>query len=281
MDFPYYFTMVKKKKVIKEKNFIDEKSEPILDILKRVVASGFIKNARPISALLVAPVGSGKTTNLQKLSINGNIMGLSDITPYGLVKLLPEIRMKNIKHIIIYDLVEPMSRSRSVVNNLIGFLNSLIEEGIFKISTGFIEVKEPLKLGLITCTTDSELKDKRRGWLGIGFISRLLPISFNYASTDVIQILEDLATQEIKDINFEKLKLMEKDIQSNAMVFNQLIPYAQQMTGKEAMPFRKLEQLKILLMSNALLRGSKKVEQEDFNWFKKIVKYLNYDLNHL
>jgi hypothetical protein len=272
---------MKKKKIEKVDYFIDKKSKPITEILKRIIASGFIKNARPLSCLLIAPVGAGKTTTLLKFSTNKNIMALSDVTPYGLTKLLSEIKMKGIKHLIIYDLVEPMSRGRASVNNLIGFFNSLIEEGIFKISTAFIEVKEPINLGLITCTTEKEMKDKRRGWLGIGFISRLIPISFDYTSTDIIQILEDLAKQKIRDISFEELKIKEKDIKENETIFNQLIPYAQDMILEGELPFRKLEQLKILLMSNALLRNDDKVIQEDFDWFKSIVTYLNYDLHHL
>lgn len=269
------------KKKVKIDYFIDKKSKPVIDILKRIIASGFVKNARPLSCILIAPVGAGKTTNLLKFSTNKNIMALSDITPYGLTKLLGEIRLKGIKHLIIYDLVEPMSRGRASVNNLIGFFNSLIEEGIFRISTMFIEVKEPINLGLITCTTDKEIKDKRRDWLGIGFISRLLPISFDYNSMDVIQILEDLARQKIRDISYEELKIKEKDIKENEIVFRQLIPYAQNMILEGEKPFRKLEQLKILLMSNALLRNDNKVTEEDLIWFKSVVGYINYDLNNL
>lgn len=272
--------MVKKSRK-KESSFIDKKTKPILEILKRVVASGFVLNARPLSCLLVASVGAGKTTSLIKLSQNNNILALSDVTPYGLSKLLGEIRLKKVKHLIIYDLVQPMSRGRAVVNTLIGFLNSLIEEGIFKISTAFIEIKEPIRLGLITCTTDFEIKDKRRGWLNIGFISRMLPISYDYTSTDIIQILEDLAKQEIGDISYENLKVKEKEIRTPEKITSLLIPYAQEMTHNQEKPFRKLEQLKILLMSNALLRGDTKINMEDMEWFKSIVKYLNFDLNTL
>lgn len=271
----------KRKNKTSEKSFLDVKQSPIVDILKRIIASGFIKNATPISALMISSVGAGKTVNLIKFSENENIMGLSDVTPFGLVQLLPEIEAKHVKHLFIYDLVEPMSRSRSVVNNLIGFLNSLMEEGIFKISTGFMKVEKPVKLGLITCTTSSEMKDKRRGWLGIGFISRMLPISFDYTNSDIIQIMEDLAGQKVKDISYETMKVKEKAIQGNPEVFRKLIPYATQMTNDGEKPFRKLEQLKILLMSNALLRNDVKVTEEDFVWFKSIVKYLNYDLNTL
>lgn len=261
--------------------FIEKKTKPIIEILKRVVASGYIKNAEPLSCIIVAPIGAGKTTALRKMSINKNILALSDVTPYGFAKLLSEIRGKGITHIVIYDLVEPMSRSSSVVNSLIGFLNSLVEEGIFRISTGFIDIRERIKLGLITCTTENELKDKRRGWHGAGFISRLIPISFNYTNVDVIQILEDLANQKIKGILHEDLNLKSKSIKENPEIFRLLIPYAQGMAIEEAKPFRNLKQLQVLLMANALLRNSDKVTQEDFNWFKSVANYLNYNMNHL
>ena len=272
-----------KKTTTKEvkKLFIDEKTKPILEILKRVRASAYIKNAFPLSCLIVAPVGAGKTTALRKISSNNGVMAFSDFTPYGLTKCLPEIRMKNIKHIIIYDLVEPMSRSRSIVGNLIGFLNSLIEEGVFKISTGFIEIKEPLQLGLITCTTPTEIKDKRRDWLGIGFISRLLPISYNISKTDVIQILEDMADKNIREFITENQNLKEIEIEGDKEIFLKLIPYSQNMSFDNSMPFRKLNQLQVLLMSNALIEGRKKVNEKDFEWFKEVVKYLNYEMNNL
>ena len=270
-----------KKKIITKKTFIEKKIEPIIDILKRIVASGFIKNAEPLSALIIAPVGAGKTTNLKKISINKNILALSDCTPYGLTMLLGEIETKGITHLVIYDLVQPMSRNRSVVNNLIGFLNSLIEEGIFRISTGVMQIKKPVKLGLITCTTDKEIHDKRRGWLGIGFISRLIPISYNYTPTDVTQILEDLAEQKIKGIEYENLKGKTKTITENSQIFKLLIPYAEKMASEGALPFRNLKQLQVLLMSNALLRGDNKVTKEDFEWYKSIAKYMNYQMHEL
>lgn len=264
-----------------KKFLIDEKNKPIVEILKRIVASGFIKNAEPLSALIIAPVGAGKTSNLKKIAVNKNILSLSDVTPYGLVMLLSEIKQKNITHLVIFDLVQPMSRSRSVVNGLVGFLNTLIEEGVWKISTGVMKVDEPIKLGLITCTTDKEIKDKRRGWISIGFISRMIPISFNYSKDDVLGIMEDFAEQKIKGADYDQLKVKSKIIKENPRIFKLLIPYATALAQDGALPWRNFKQLEILLMSNALLRGDDKVTEADFDWFKSISKYLNYNLNTL
>jgi len=259
-----------------------EKLQLVEDIIKRVVATGFVKNSMPLSSLIVAPVGGGKTTTLQKFIRNKNIFALSDVTPYGLTKLLPEIKANDVRHLIIFDLVEPMSRNKSTVNNFIGFMNSLIEEGIFRISTGFIDVKEPIQLGLITCTTDHELRDKRRGWHGIGFISRLLPVSFTYSKADVIRILQKISEQGIESIQYEKLKALKKNIRLDPEISKQLIPYAQAIDGDSgSMPFRRQKQLMTLLMGNALLRGSDIVEKTDFEWFQSVANYINFDLNPL
>lgn len=262
---------------------IDEKTKPLVEILKRIVASGYIKNAYPLSAIIVSEVGGGKTTQLKKILHDG-ILALSDATPYGIAKILPEIRAKDVKHIIIFDLVEPMSRSRSVVNSFIGFMNSLIEEGIFRISTGFIDIKEPLKVGLITTTTVKELEDKRRGWLGIGFISRMLPITFSYTSIDIIQILEDLANSRLEEIKPEKIKLKTKGIEENAAIFKRLIPYAQNIdrsSTEKPIPFRRLKQLEIFLMANALLNNRMTVTEADFKEFEKLGRWINFDFNPL
>lgn len=262
---------------------IDEKVKPIVEILKRVVASAYVKNAYPLSCLLVAPVGAGKTTQLKRMMGNG-ILGLSDVTPYGFAKLLPEIKAKDVKHIIIFDLVEPMSRNRATVTSLIGFLNSLIEEGIFRISTGFIDIREPVRMGLITSTTKNELMDKRRGWLGIGFISRMLPVSWSFTNVDVIQILEALTKSEIPEIKPEQIKLKERAIEGNPHVFELLIPYANNIDAtatEKPLPFRRLNQLKIFLMANALLRNSKAVEMKDFEDFKNLARWINLDFNPL
>jgi len=280
---------------------LDEKTRPIAQILKRVVASAYLRNSEtyPLSALLVAPVGAGKTTLIKKACWGNGVLGLSDCTPYGLAKLLPEIEAKGVKHIVIYDMVEPMSRSRVIVNPLIGFLNSLIEEGIFRVSTGFITIDKPIKLGLITSTTKKELFDKRRGWLSIGFISRMLPISWTFTDTDVIQILQALASGGLEGVNPEEIKLRARKVEGDPTIFQKLIPYAQAIEasanryltrGKEgelievkveAYPFRRQKQLMIFLMSNALLRGSPKVEEKDFEEFQALVRWMNYDLNPL
>jgi hypothetical protein len=267
---------------------LDTKTKPVIEILKRVVASAYVKNpdAYPLSCMLCAPVGAGKTTALKRIWGNG-MLGLSDITPYGLCKLLPEIKAKQIHHIIIFDLVQPMSRSRSIVNPLIGFLNSLIEEGIFRISTAFITIEEPIRLGLITSTTRRELFDKRRGWLSIGFISRMLPVSWRFAEPDVVQILVALASGQIEEIKPEEIRLRARRVEGNPQVALKLIPYAQlidksaSLGEHETYPFRRQKQLMIFLMANALLRGAAKVEERDFEDFLELSKWINWEFNPL
>ena len=50
---------------------------------------------------------------------------------------------------------------------------------------------------------------------------------------------------------------------------------------QKPLPFRRLNQLKILLKANALLRGADRVEEVDFEWFQSIVNWLNFTSNAL
>ena len=173
-----------------------EQLTTIKEILKRVIISGYVTNAQPLSTILIAPAGAGKTATLKQFYINKNLLVATDITPYGFAQNFSEIKNKKVTHIIIPDLTQIFSRSDKIVNNTIGFLNALIEEGIYYIKTFYIELKEEIKLGLITSTTTADFFKRRKGWLGIGFLSRLLPITYQYATPTAIDILNKIASTD-------------------------------------------------------------------------------------
>jgi hypothetical protein len=288
------------------------KLQPILEVLKRIIASGYVKfedeNGKivrhPLSCLLISNIGGGKTTLLKKtteISEKG-IIFTTDITPYGFWRIWSEhkedFRNGKITHIVIPDLTTPFSRNKTIVNHFVGFMNALIEEGIAHIKTFYITIEEPIQIGLITATTTSDFNLRKRGWLGIGFIQRMLPISFSYAKQDVFQILEDIAQHKIKGLETEKLRQHIKLINGNSEIETRLIPYALEIdsiydkttfktkskktyTIEKPEPFRRQKQLSLLLMANALLRGDNQIREQDFQWFKTVARWINFDFNPL
>jgi len=288
------------------------KLQPIIEILFRIHASGKVKTKNednktvihPLSCLIMSNIGGGKTTLLKKVTeFNPNgILYTTDITPYGFSTIWNEhkedFRKHKITHIIIPDLTTPFSRNSTIVNSFIGFMNALIEEGVTYIKTFYITITEPINIGLMTATTKSDFNLRKRGWLGIGFIQRLIPITFSYAKVDVIQILEDLAKGKIQPLQTQKLRGKQRFINSNPNIFSDLIPYAQQIDSiyetttfesrrgrqyhiDKPEPFRRQKQLETLLMANAYLRNDNKVTEQDFLWFKTYARWINYDFNPL
>jgi len=163
-------------------------------------------------------------------------------------------------------------------------MNCLIEEGIFRISTYAVTVEEEIKCGLVTSIAKEDFMSgyKRGSWSKMGFMSRMIPISYSYSQNDIIKITEKLY-KRLVETEIEELKLKEKSIEIEGNLANQLIPYSMQLAQslKHVYPFRQQKQLIILAMSNALYNDRNKVTQEDIDWVKDAMKYINLDYNPL
>lgn len=72
---------------------------PLEEIVELVLYSRHLKNTAPLSCVLTAPMGSGKTELLKQYSKNGGIRVITDCTAHGILRDFgDEIRKGNIKH---------------------------------------------------------------------------------------------------------------------------------------------------------------------------------------
>jgi hypothetical protein len=61
--------------------------EPIETIIKTVLASGRLKDERPLSCIIVAPVECGKTSIIRKYCLKAeNVFYTTDATAYGIIR---------------------------------------------------------------------------------------------------------------------------------------------------------------------------------------------------
>jgi hypothetical protein len=261
------------------------KTEPIEKILKLVILSGWIKNAETISCLIVCKVGGGKTSIVNKYIKTKKLLFITDTTAFGIInEFYPQLVKGEVNHIVIPDLISPLSRSQSTVNTFIAFMNNLIEEGVFRASTGTIRISEYARVGLISTIAKEDLFDKRHGWTRIGFLSRLIPISYEYSKSDAIDIITKLSHDDIERNTITDFKIPEKpvEIKGDNVIFEKLVPFAVGLQEAEGVyGFRRIKQLKILTMANALLNGRDKVNEEDFLAVKELLNYINLDCNKL
>lgn len=86
----------------------------ILRIIELAIYSGYLKGEQPVSVLITAPPEAGKTNMVLKFADNKGCLELDDATAYGIVRHYgKQICEHKIRHLIIPDMVKPMSRQRN------------------------------------------------------------------------------------------------------------------------------------------------------------------------
>ncbi len=293
------------------------KVKRILGIIELAIYSAYIKGEQPVSVLITASPEAGKTNLVLKFSHNKGCLELGDATAYGIIKYYgKKICTREIRHLIIPDLVKPMSRQKETVHNLIAFFNSLIEEGIVRTATyaEHLEVKPgedddeeekdncekkdseddnnevdrqaiAVKCGLIATLAKEMMLDGRHHWTRMGFMSRMIVVSYDY---DIItQVLIHDAIAERRYLSDEKitLNLPEEDVEiklnkQKAMEISKLATQlvALDKSGKnpeKAYGFRLQKNLQRLAMANALKNDRDTVNQEDIERIHKLSRFMN------
>ncbi len=250
-------------------------------LVKTTLFSGYLEGERPLSLLIAAEVESGKTEMISRFRENKGILFISDASAWGILdEHLDDLSKGTIKHIIIPDLLVPLSRNSDTVNTLIGFLNSLTEEGIKEIRTYAMSFcfPKPIVAGLITAITRKDLNLRRVRWGSIGFMSRLLPVSFSYSQETVKIILDSIAKREYYHDKAHKLNFPTDPTKVDLPpeIGLRLEPLTVAMAAaQEVYGFRIQKQLQRLAMSHALMCGRTLVTWEDFDVVGDLVKYIN------
>jgi len=167
---------------------------PIAYSVELALFSAYVEPYDPLSLLIIAPAGSGKTELLKAYAENRGVALYNDFTAYGLYTLLSQVQAGIVKHILISDLVRLTMRGPAVWHQILLTLNALIEEGITRVETFHVRFHSPapVKAGVIAALTTEEWKFRRRQWIRYGFLSRAVPVSYQLAPEDILRGEEDL-----------------------------------------------------------------------------------------
>lgn len=198
------------------------KLDDLDDIIELALWSAYIKDEQPVSMLITANPEAGKTELVARYSENRGIMYVTDSTAHGIItSSLKDIVEGNLRHLVIPDFITPMSRKRDTANQFVAFLNGLLEEGIVRIETYATKetLDKPAKCGLITTLAKGVLTDRRHQWAKLGFMSRMLPVSYDYATRTILAIQDSIAKREYKGSNKRTLSLPDRDMEKNCMDF--------------------------------------------------------------
>lgn len=270
-------------------------TEMIEKILKTVLASGKLKDERPLSAFFIAPPECGKTSLFRKYCLKtDNIFYTTDATAYGIIRdsnQLKDFETGRFTHIVIPDLLTCLGRKQSTVTTFIQFMNAFIEEGIVNISTFATNIKErdiEVKVGLITAIPPGPFLDRRRHWERVGFLSRALPISFDYRRSTVVKILTYIQRQEHLKESIEKLELPKKlqTIELSSHMAKMIEPYALSLAvehskHQQIYGFRYQRQLQTFAKALAMIEKKKRVDRDCIEELARLAEYINLSFNKI
>lgn len=217
---------------------------------------------QPIGCFLVAPPGSGKSYLLTNIHSKDFII-VSDITGFGLEKLVLEITEKKTGYVVVPDLLRATSRKQSF-EQLVSLLNIILEEGlrVIKRCNLDIELKEPLRFGFITAITDTEYEKIVKNFWSTGLLSRLIIFSFYYQPSDVEKIHKMVASGE-DNLHYHRINGLKPSAPSiNKKLISKISDMAK-FLGKDKYGFRSVKLIRRLAKANALLNGRSQVSIKD------------------
>jgi len=223
---------------------------------------------------------------MKKFEVNKNIAYLSDVTAFGIERdYLPRIETGEIRHIIIPDLLKPLSRKESTVKTFITMMNGLVEEGIASVSTYATRrlSDKHVKCGIITAITGEELSDQRHNWGRIGFLSRIVPFSYSYSIETVKKVFDSILGLEYMkecDIRLKHIPKQDKTIKLPRKYAQAILPSTTAIAqAQETYGFRLQKQFQALLQASALDKGRNSVNSRDVERVLHLMNWVNFDEN--
>jgi hypothetical protein len=268
--------------------------KPIQNILRYVLASGRLKDEKPLSAIIIAPIESGKTSIINKYCLRAkNIFYTTDATAYGIIRdtnQLQDFRSRRLSHIVIPDLLACLGRKQTTVKTFIYFMNALIEEGVVNLNTFATQLQGhvQVKAGFITAITPDSFEDRRHQWAKIGFLSRALPVSFDYKPSTRVKILSYIQKQKHLEEELKKLRLPKKSqvIGLPLKMAREIEPYALSLRDEHSQyqkvyGFRYQKQLQTLAKAIALANEKEEVDKDCMDELGELANFINFEFNRI
>lgn len=247
-------------------------------VLRLVLATGHLEGRRPVSLLVIANPGTGKSEALLRYSPYPCMMTTSYISFPKLIALHgPDIVQGKLHHLLLPDLALFVSRPKWVVTAELAAFGSLIEEGIINWRTQKASFHmDDTSIGMVAATTPRTLQEAR--FLApAGFLSRFMKFSYQYSEETKGKIRAGirgrLQQRFPKDALHPKQRFPVTGEPGVFSVFEEggfidILKDPDDVNG-----FRIQQQLESLAMAQALLRGSREVVSEDVKLITTLCRY--------
>lgn len=264
---------------------------PIVDLVSLVLYTGKLESRRPVSALLCAPVDSGKTTWIMDRFLDSpGVHRTNMCTRIGLARwLFAQKRWTRYHHLMIPDLTAPLAGHGESAVAFQGFLMALVYEGITDYHSFHLpqlQLPGPVTIGLVAGIAPSVLKQRKQDWADTGFLRRFLPLSFSYTDKqqETIRMLclygrnVQPAPIIIPNISSQTVTVSDDVIAPLALLTDTLLSSNNGVRGTHTQGHTLVEMLRSLVLAHALRRGVTAAESQDVATIIRLSPYINYQM---
>jgi hypothetical protein len=162
----------------------------------------------------------------------------------------------------------------------------MTEEGVVDLSDYHLEFKSdaPVRAGLITAITESSYQEFNRAWKSTGFLSRLLPFSFNHSVATTGMIMDDIDARRPDLLPELELRVIREPtpVVCPDHLLRQLRAYEESLSRSTgSLPYRHQIQLNAIAESLVILRGGRELMQGDIDTVARLSKWINYDFKEI
>lgn len=256
--------------------------EDLTRILQATLYTGYVEGEKPLSVMLTAKVGSGKSKLLEQFTpLDGHgILYGNDLTSYAIMhEHALELKNGKIKHIIIPDFLNVINKPKDQAHHLVTFFNSLIEEGIVRIESSRSNFKAtiPIRIGLITAISAQDFIWSREKWAALGFLSRMLIIRFKYSHETATKVIDSIVRRLYRNEVPSTFSLPEKflPVDLPLEIGAALAKVAKRVADPDdGLGARRVLQLNSLAMGLALLNGRQIVNDDDLSEIIKLCRFV-------
>jgi hypothetical protein len=156
----------------------------LLDFVKLLIWTGQVEGERPVSAIIVAPAGSGKTTALENLQCE-QAPFLGDLTARPLSGLVRG--NDKVTHILLGDMLSLFGHKASTVKLTLRLVSQMTGEKLLHDPWTGADIK-PRMIGLITAIPPQDFQKQKKHIAGGGFASRFIVAKYTYRASTIASI---------------------------------------------------------------------------------------------
>lgn len=157
---------------------------PLMDFVMLVIWTGQLADERPISGIIVAPAGAGKTTILENLQCE-QARFVGDFTARTASAI---VRNDKVTHILLGDMLSLFAHRASTVKLSMAVVSKMTGEKLDVDPWSGENLQEPRMIGLITAIPPDDFKRHSKHINPGGFASRFLIVKYAYKASTIASI---------------------------------------------------------------------------------------------